>query len=58
MGVEEQLPLVLRVLRYFLARTPEKPSVTEWTSRGSPMTAKARIGGRKMMYSYGGQLAK
>jgi hypothetical protein len=28
MGVEEQLPVALRVLQYFLARTPEKPSLS------------------------------
>lgn len=47
MGVEEQLPLVLRVLQYFLARTPEKPSVTGWTSRGVSNDGQGQSRGQK-----------
>ena len=46
-GVEELLPLALRVLQYFLARTPEKPSVTAWTSRGVFNHGKGQSRGQK-----------
>jgi hypothetical protein len=55
MGVEEQLPLALRLLQYFLARTPEKPSVTGWTSRGVFNDGKGQSRGQKdEVFSMGG----